>query len=238
MLNSIHKTMEQIFSKAWEYFKTHWKFLSIVSAIGVLVPMMLIMIPMMSAYVSLMASAQSGADNTATLTTLAGSLGVLGFIGIIITILTQVGLMKSALIITKGGTPETRDLFLDFGTYLKGFLAMLLCGIAMAIGMVLCVVPGIIVAFFSVFVPFEILDNPQVGVIDAIKNSVSLVKSDWKTTLIVMLVGGIGASILSWTGVGVILAYPILFLAYSVLYRQLKGQETTPQIDVTSQQLN
>ena len=33
-----HQNMEQIFSKAWEHFSKHWKFLSLASGIGIFLP--------------------------------------------------------------------------------------------------------------------------------------------------------------------------------------------------------
>lgn len=218
--------MEQIFTKAWEYFKEHWKFLCIVSAIGMLVPALLITIPMMT---SMLASGVT--DSSSAAAAAFTSIGLIGFIAIIVMMVAMVGLIKAALIITKGGTPEARDLFLDFGTYLKGFIAMIVCGILMAIGGVLCVIPALLVAFFVTLVPYEIIDNPNVGVIDSIKNSYNLIKSDWKTSAVVIVLGYIGVNVASYTGIGMIPAYPFLYLLFAVLYRQLKGQDTTQQFN-------
>ena len=220
--------MEEIFSKAWEHFKQHWKFLCIVSAIGMLVPALLITFTMMSSI-----AASSAMDSSAAATVAASSIGVSGFIAIIVMVVATVGLMKASLLITNGGTPETRDLFLDFGTYLKGLAALILCIIAASIGFALCIVPGILIVFFTAFVPYEIIDNPNVGIIDAIKNSINTIKSDWKTSALIIILGGILVNVASYTGIGMIPAAPFLYLLYAVLYRQLKGQgsNATPQFN-------
>ena len=237
MFNLISTTMSEIFSKAWEYFKQHWIFLSVVSAIGVLVPALLTAVPIIKVWLQAKAGTIDYPDFQSFYTAILAQVGIFGCIGMIVLFLAIAGLIKASLKITEGGTPQVSDVFLDGGTYLKGFLALLVCTILYAIGMVLCVVPGLILMFFTVFVPFEVIGNPNAGVMDAIKNSFKLVKSDWKTTIVVFLVGYIITSVLGSTGIGLIPAYPFFYLALTVLYRQLKGQGmAAPQIDAPEPQ--
>ena len=213
--------MEQIFSKAWELFTQHWKFLIIVAVVGMLSPVLLAIVP----YITLMASTIATSDPQMAesgLYTSAIIFAILGFVMTIIMILTQVGLMKSALIITNGGTPTVRDLFLDSNTYLTGFGAGFLCFLMMFFGMIICIVPGIILIFFVSMVPYIILDNPQIGVTEAIGKSFKLIKTDWQTAAIVLFLGGIILNIASVFG------YPFVFLLQAVLYRKLKNDFENP----------
>ena len=229
--------MEQIFSKAWEHFKEHWVFLSIVSAIGMLAPAALIALPMWGFWQAFKSGAITFDDFGSFFHTILASVGILGTLGIIVALIAAAGLMNAALIITKGGKPEIRDLFLPFGTYLKGFGALLICGILMVIGYVLCVVPGLIFTFLFTLVPYEIFNNPNAGAMDAIKTSWNLMKSDWKTTLLVWLICFLINTILGSTVIGMIPAYPFTYLAMAVLYRKLKGEytEAAPQIEAAAQ---
>ncbi len=230
--------MEQIFSQAWEHFSKHWKFLSLASGIGIFLPMLLMFVPyiiMMASVIGMQHDFQHGGNADPNL--FAGGMitsmilmFVLMFIIIIASTITQVGLMKCAIIITNGGTPTRRDLFLDTNTYLKGFGAAVLCGFMMVAGIGICFIPGIVIAFFVALTPFEIISNPNTGIFEAIKKSFNLVGSDLKTSVVVMLLSGIISSIVSSAtgGLGMIPAYPFMFLTQAVLYQHLKSNMQPP----------
>ncbi len=191
------------------------------SATGLFLPTLLTMMPL---YSTLLTSDESNADMDAQL--MAGSLvltGIAIIIVIIVSMLTQAGLMKSSLIITNGGTPDTPDLFMDVNTYLKGFAAMLLCALMTVVGTCLCILPGLVLAFFIGFVPYEILGNPNVDVIEAIKNSFRITRSDWTTALILSILGAIIVTIGSYTAIGIIPCNPFYYLLNAVTYRTLKA---------------
>lgn len=240
--------MEQIFSKAWEHFSKHWKFLSLASGIGIFLPMLVMFIPyfiMMVSVIGMQHGFQHG-GNTDPNIYMGGMVGsmilwvVMIFIMAIISTLTQVGMIKCALIITEGGTPATQDLFLDFDTYVRGFGALMLCGLMITVGAFLCIVPGIIVGFFVSMVPIDIISNPKKGVIDAIRDSFSLIGSDWKTSAVVLLLSGIIVSFASSAtgGLGMIPAYPFMYLLHVVLYQHLKSNLQPPAYNNVPPQFN
>lgn len=217
--------MDQIFSKAWELFSKHWKFLMAVVAIGMLVPLLIFLLP----YFMMMASAISFSDAHANPNLAVGgflssmiAFFVLGFIMSIVMMLTQVGLMKSALIITKGGTPTVRDLFLDFDTYLRGFGAGFLCCLMVFMGFGLCFLPAFIFAFFISMVPFIIFDDPKISAVQAIGKSFKLIMTDWKNSAIILFLGGIILNMTSMFG------YPFVFILEAVLYLKLKSEFENP----------
>lgn len=206
--------MEQYLKKAWKLFSDHVQFLLVSTVVGVFLPIILMcIIPFF------LTQALIEKFNPNYL------VGVLIFIYIVLTIiavLIQVGLMKSALIITNGGTPTTKDLLLDFQTYLRGFIAGFICLIMLVIGYTLCIIPGIILMFFILFVPYIILDDPEIGIFNAIKKSFKLVSIDKSNTIGVMFVGLIIQNVSSGFG------SPFVFILYAILYRDLKNKLENP----------
>jgi hypothetical protein len=120
----------------------------------------------------------------------------------------------------------------------------ILAGIGIAIGLVLLIVPGLILAtFWAVVAPVTVLERP--GVFPAFGRSWELVRGNgWQVFgVIVMfilifiaiavvlgvigaLLGDAGEVILGY--VGTVITAPLVALAASVLYFELKGTETVP----------
>jgi uncharacterized membrane protein len=111
-------------------------------------------------------------------------------------------------------------------------LATVIVGILTSIGNALCVIPGLIVAIFTLFTTVAIVDR-NLGAIDAIKHSFEIAKSNfvqvlltWLMSIVIVLVGAL------LCGIGLIVALPVatLFLVYA--YRRLSGgpvAELNPQ---------
>jgi hypothetical protein len=75
----------------------------------------------------------------------------------------------------------------------------LLGALITAVGVVLCVVPGLVFGFLASFaVPVALLENKS-GM-DAIKRSIELVKKDWLRVLIVLVVFAVLTGVARWVG--------------------------------------
>lgn len=104
----------------------------------------------------------------------------------------------------------------------------LLVGILTAIGSLLCVIPGLIVAIFMMFAHIALLDR-NMPAIDAMKASVDLVKANfgpafmaWLVSIVIVLVGELAC------GVGVLVAIPVALLFQVYTYRRLSGGQVAP----------
>jgi hypothetical protein len=120
----------------------------------------------------------------------------------------------------------------------------ILAGIGIGIGLVLLIVPGLILAtFWAVVAPVTVLERP--GVFPAFGRSWELVRGNgWPVFGVIImfilifiaigivlgvigaLLGDAGEVILGY--VGTVITAPLVALAASVLYFELKGIETVP----------
>ncbi len=92
---------------------------------------------------------------------------------------------------------------------------------------------------FTLFVPFIIFDNPQIGIFGAIKQSIILVIDNIKTMLLFYLIISVcGALLLSTfigtllllTCIGIIVALPLMYLIIAVTFLKLKGDNNANNI--------
>ncbi|MGV0718808.1 hypothetical protein ABQE93_25735 [Mycolicibacterium sp. XJ662] len=102
-------------------------------------------------------------------------------------------------------------------------IAGLIVGILTSIGLFLCVIPGLIVAIFTMFTIVALLDR-DLAPIDAIKTSFNVVKENFGAALLtwlVMLVIAIVGALLC--GVGLLVAIPLVILIEVYAFRKLSG---------------
>ncbi|MGI9602872.1 MAG: hypothetical protein ACR2QE_13385, partial [Acidimicrobiales bacterium] len=137
-------------------------------------------------------------------------------IGWIVSLMISVGLIRAGLAIVAGQKPEVGMLFQGdhIGAY---FLASLLVGLMTMVGLLLCVIPGLLVLFFTFFYGFFIVDK-NMGPTDGISASYNLVKGNAGNLLGFMLV----AIILLLVTCG--LASPIVWIAGTYVYKTLLGE--------------
>lgn len=104
----------------------------------------------------------------------------------------------------------------------------ILIGAGVLIGSVLCVLPGMAVAFLTLFAAFVLLDR-DVSIPAAIKTSARLVKANFPTVLLMYLIcaaiatGGQLACL-----VGLLVAIPLGLLYQTYTYRFVSGGQLVP----------
>jgi uncharacterized membrane protein len=153
------------------------------------------------------------------------SLGTLVFW--IVTTIIQAGLVRGALEIARGQKPEVGVMF-STDQLPQLLVAALLIGVMTAIGALLCFFPALIVAFYVQFTVFFLLDR-KLEAWDAIKASAGLVNNHIGT-----LVGFFLASLLAYIvgailcGVGLLVAFPVVFLAQTYTFKKLQNEEVAP----------
>ena len=135
-------------------------------------------------------------------------------VGFIVSMMLSVGLVRAALAITNGQTPEPSMLFStdNLGPYI---IASILYGILLFVGFALCIV-WIAVIFFFWFYGFFVVDK-NASATDALMGSFNMVKDNAGTVALFMLV----VIVLSLCTCG--LAYPILFISSAYVYKTLQG---------------
>jgi uncharacterized membrane protein len=107
-------------------------------------------------------------------------------------------------------------------------LGAVIVGVLTSIGYFLCVLPGLVVAIFTIFTTILIVDR-NLSPIDAIKASIDIVKANFVQVLLAWLIIGVIATVGAIVcGIGLIVALPVaaLFLVYT--YRKLGGGQLAP----------
>lgn len=123
-------------------------------------------------------------------------------------------------------------------------VASLIVGVLTSIGFALCILPGLVVAIFTLFTVIALLDR-NLSPIDAIKTSFDIAKNNFGqvllTFLVLLVVAIVGALL---CGVGLLVAIPLIALIEVYAYRKLSGgqvaeadqQQVPPGPQTTPQQ--
>jgi uncharacterized membrane protein len=149
-------------------------------------------------------------------------------ISFIVGIIVAMGLIRASLAVCRGEAPHVNMLLetQGFGSY---FVAAILFGIGTAIGLVLLIVPGIIVAIMWHFFGYVIVEHPETGPIDSMRRSAEITKGyRWQIFGLGILLVLINIAGLLACGIGVIFTYGITSITVAYAYRTLSGQSVAP----------
>lgn len=138
-------------------------------------------------------------------------------------IVVQAQVTRAALAITDGRQITTQT-FLATEGLPQVIIGAILIGIASFIGTILCVIPAILVGFFTQFFVHFAVDK-QLSAIDAIKASVSLISANIATMVVLFIAVAIAYAIgAALCGVGLLVAIPVAIFAQAYTYRRLQGE--------------
>lgn len=137
-------------------------------------------------------------------------------IGIFISFLLQAGLIRAALAITRGEKPEPSMLF-ETDKLAPYAVASVIVSVLIFVGLIFCCIPGLIIAFFTYFFGFYIIDK-DISPVESISNSVNLVKNNFGQVFLFMLV----VVVLQFITCG--LASGVTFIAMAYAYKKLNGE--------------
>lgn len=141
---------------------------------------------------------------------------LLTIVGVFISFLLAAGVIRAALAITRGETPEPAMLF-QTDNLTPYIIGSLLVSIAIFIGFFVLCIGALLVMFFTYFYGFYIIDRGVDGV-TGIKESFNLVKDNAGTVLVFVIV----ATVLNLITCG--LAFGITYIAGAYVYKTLNGE--------------
>lgn len=152
---------------------------------------------------------------------------LVSFVGQLVVTIASAGLVKAALLIVDG-RPVSLQAAFEGWDKLQLVVASLLVSLATAIGFVLLVIPGIIVAYLMSFSTMFLVDR-NLSAIDAIKASIDFTRSRVGDVLVFLLLAIVVVIIgLCLCGVGVLVAGPVALIGGAFTYRVLQGQPVSP----------
>jgi uncharacterized membrane protein len=162
---------------------------------------------------------------------------VFGLVSAFVSLVISLGLIRAALVILDGGRPEIGDLLSTkgIGSYI---VAALLVSLIVAVGFVLCIIPGLIAGFLLQFFGYAIVDKkvdavsvaPQSDPIGAMRASYEITTKNVGELLmlailcfVLNLVGGL------LCGLGLIVSIPVTAIAIAYAWRFFSGGVIAPQ---------
>lgn len=164
-------------------------------------------------------------DNCGGIFTLQNTVSwIFSLISWVISMIIGAGIVRAALDITEGKELDPKTILTP--TKLgEVIIASLLIGIATFVGFILCIIPGLLVMFFTSYTLYFLMDKPQLGAVDAIKASFEFTKANAANVIVWFLV-----SVVAWfigallCGVGLIVAVPVILIGTAYTYKTLNNE--------------
>lgn len=133
------------------------------------------------------------------------------------------GYMRMLKMEEEGGTPQIGDVFKGFDDFLPAFLAMFLGGLAVSVGMMLCIIPGLLILALPMTAVYLVMLGEKDG-INALKRAWEIVKANLiPSALCALVLGLIGSLGMILCGIGMILTMPIAFIGMYHMAKQMVG---------------
>ncbi|MCU0302023.1 MAG: hypothetical protein MUF35_10555 [Candidatus Nanopelagicales bacterium] len=162
---------------------------------------------------------------------------VVSVLSFFVSLVVGLGLIRAALEILDGRRPQIGDLLSTdgIGVYL---VASLLVSVLVTVGLVLCIIPGLIIAFLLQFYGYAIVDRrvdaatsaPQSDPIGALRASFQVTSSNvgglLALSIVNLVLNIIGAAL---CGIGLLVTLPVTAIAIAYAWRQLTGGPIAPQ---------
>lgn len=141
----------------------------------------------------------------------------------VVSLILAMGLIRAALAVVDGRTPEVGMLFQTEG-FVPYLVASILVGLAVGVGFLLCIIPGLILAFLFAFYGYAIVDGRTDDGIEAMKMSWQLVSANVGSLLLLfLLVLLINLLAVCSFGLLFVVTYPITAIAVAYAWRRLSG---------------
>lgn len=207
-------------SYGWEKFQQFWKefvLLQLAMFVAVLVVVLIAFLAVIPA--------STGTDTGIVVTWILSA--VIFFVIFALAFILQAGVLRAGLGVTRGQTPSIEMLkdTTNLGPYI---LTVLLVGLGVMIGSILCILPGIAFGIVTAYAPLLSLDKGM-GAVDAIKRSYEMVMSNLGQVLLILLVSYLVYYVGSLAcGIGVLVTAPIALVMICYSYRALNNEPVAP----------
>lgn len=158
-------------------------------------------------------------------------------VGWFVSLVISLGLIRAALVLLDGGRPSVEDV-LNTRDIVPYVLASLLVSVIVTVGIMLCVIPGLIAAFLLQFFGYAVVDRrvdatttaPQSDPIGAIRASVQVTSRNVGDLILLGLLA-IAANIAGFLlcFVGLLVSVPVTAIAVAYAWRFFTGGTIAPQ---------
>jgi uncharacterized membrane protein len=149
-------------------------------------------------------------------------------IGFLVTVYIHMAIVNISLKIYNEEKADFRDIFTASRFFWRFLLADILYNLMVTIGLVLCIIPGIYFGIKYHFFGYIIIEQ-DMGVLDSLKKSWQITNGAWwDLFLLAILLWLIALAGVILCGVGVLFAWPIIFMAVVYAYKRIV--DTAPRI--------
>ncbi|MFS3128442.1 hypothetical protein ACLM5J_08540 [Nocardioides sp. Bht2] len=152
---------------------------------------------------------------------------VWNIVATVLTMILSAGAIRMAFDVVEGRQPSLSTMFdrINFGQLI---IASLVLGALTAVGLMLCVLPGLAVMFLSYFTTYFIVGKDQ-DAITAIKSSFSLTASNFGAVLLFAVLAVCVAFVgLLACCIGIVVVYPITVVGTAYTFRVLQSEPVAP----------
>ena len=149
---------------------------------------------------------------------------ILGFIPSLLIIGLYGGFYSFFLKISRNEEVKCTELFKQKNLFWISIGVSLITSIFSTLGMLLLIIPGIIIALNYAMVYFVIVDNPEIGVMEALRTSKRIMKGHrWQD--VVLNLSFIGWYFLCYFTFGLLILWlaPYILVTYANFYNEIKG---------------
>ena len=153
---------------------------------------------------------------------------LLGLVSWVISMIIGAGIVRFALDITEGKQLNAATLLTPHRLG-EVVIASVIISVLTFVGLILCVLPGLAVMYFTSFTLYFLMDRPELGAIDSIKASFEFTKDNAGSVILWFLL-----SIGTWVvgallcGIGLIVAIPVVLIGTAYTYKTLNNQPVAP----------
>jgi uncharacterized membrane protein len=163
--------------------------------------------------------------------------GIMSLVSAFISLVISLGLIRAALAILDGERPEIGDL-LSTRDIVPYIVASLLVAIVVGIGLLLCIIPGLIAGFLLQFYGYAIIDKrvdaehmaPQSDPIGAMRASYEITSRNVGNLIVLailcILLNIVGALL---CGIGLLVTLPVTAIAVAYAWRYFSRGRIAPQ---------
>lgn len=228
----------EVITEAWEKFKVNAVPL-VVAMFGVFVVVFIVnfivQLPLQIVTVGIQAVVGRGGGDDAELVGALVTLPIAligGMIQMVVQTVAQMGLNRLNLAAARGEPVDLSQITVGFGRVWTVVGAQLLVVLAVFGGILLCVIPGQILALGLVFTQYFAIDS-ELGAVDCMKASWKAMDGNKLQFFGLGVVLGLGSlvAILFTCGLGTIVAVPVASLAMAIVYTRVSGRTQAGMAD-------
>jgi hypothetical protein len=210
----------EVLRLAWDLFKPHWPLLvlapflaGLASGVPNYIPTLLLVLRVVE---------QNSLEYWTLYT-------ICLLLGIAVGTFFQVGLLRIFLTVARGGRPELGTLVGGGDRYLPLLGATVLMTLAIMVGYVFLIVPGIIVALGLSMTQFLCVDAGT-GAVESLKRSWEVTRGHkGKLFLFGLAATGLMLVGLAACCIGMYAAMPVIYVAFAIVYMRLSGYQASPR---------